>query len=54
MVKQTLGRVNPGFNHEYHGYKSFNGLLKDLEKRGHVVLTHDETRGNYRIRVSDS
>jgi uncharacterized protein (TIGR00288 family) len=54
MVKQTIGRVNPGFNHEYHGYKSFTGLLQDMAKRGHVDLERDETRGNYRIRLKDS
>ncbi len=54
MVKQTLGRVNPGFNHEYHGYDSFNQLLRDLEKRGLVDLVHDEQRGNYRVRLRES
>ncbi|MEQ9322397.1 MAG: NYN domain-containing protein [Polyangiaceae bacterium] len=53
MVKQTLGRVNPGFNHEYHGYKSFNELLRDIEKRGLLELWHDESRGNYRVRLQD-
>ena len=49
MVKQTLGRINPGFNHEYHGYRTFNDLLKDLEKRKLVELSLDRDRGNYRI-----
>lgn len=54
MIKQTLGRVNPGFNHEYHGYESFNQLLRDIEKRGLVDLVHDETRGNFRVRLLES
>ena len=53
MVKQTLGRVHPGFNHEYYGYESFRGLLQDLERRGHIELIRDEQRGNYRVRLSD-
>lgn len=54
MVKQTLGRVNPGFSHEYHGFKSFNALLKDLQERGHIELDMDKTRGNYMIRLRDN
>ncbi len=54
MVKQTLGRVNPGFSHEYHGYKSFNELLKDLQKRGYVELDMDRTRGNYMVHLKES
>src|SRR5690606_33769525 len=53
MVKQTLGRINPGFNHEYHGYRTFNGLLKDLEKRKLVELSLDRDRGNYRIILAE-
>lgn len=49
MIKQTLGRINPGFNHEYHGYRSFNALLEDLEKRNLVELHLDRDRGNYRV-----
>ncbi len=53
MVKQTLGRVNPGFNHEYHGYKSFHALLKDLHTRGMVEIDPDKQRGNYLIHIKD-
>jgi hypothetical protein len=54
MVKQTLGRLNPGFSHAYHGYKSFNGVLKDLETRGLVELDRDKQRGNFMIHLKDS
>jgi uncharacterized protein (TIGR00288 family) len=53
MVKQTVMRLNPGFNHEYHGYKSFDALLKDIEARGLVSIELDRERGNYRIRLSE-
>ncbi len=53
MIKQTLGRVNPGFNHQYHGYKSFSALLQDLEQQGHIRLELDGNRGNYRIQLQD-
>ncbi len=54
MIKQTLGRVNPGFNHSYHGYKSFNALLKDLEQSGHIRLDLDGNRGNFRIHMNEN
>jgi uncharacterized LabA/DUF88 family protein len=50
MVKQTVRRVNPGFNEEYYGYESFAALLEDLAKRGAVDLELDERRGNYLVR----
>jgi hypothetical protein len=53
MVKQTLSRINPGFNHEYHGYGSWAALLADLEKRGLVELDSDKTRGNVLIRLRE-
>jgi uncharacterized LabA/DUF88 family protein len=51
MVKQTVRRVHPGFNEQYHGYDSFAALLKDLAKQGLVDLDYDEDRGNYLVRV---
>ncbi len=53
MVKQTVHRLNPGFNHEYYGYKSFPALMKDLEKRELISLKHDADRGNYRLMLRD-
>ncbi len=53
MVKQTLGRVNPGFSFDYHGYKSFTALLKDLESRGLIELEVDSERGNHRVRPKE-
>jgi uncharacterized protein (TIGR00288 family) len=49
MVKQTLKRLKPGFSESFHGYRSFNELLKDAEKRGLVDLEHDEKSGGYII-----
>jgi uncharacterized protein (TIGR00288 family) len=53
MVKQTLGRVNPGFNFEHHGYKSFNSLIGELEKRGLVELDPDRQRGNIMLHIKE-
>jgi uncharacterized LabA/DUF88 family protein len=54
MVKQTLSRVNPAFNHAYHGFKSFDALLREMEKRGLIELEMDKTRGNYMVRLKES
>ena len=53
MVKQTLGRVNPGFSFDSHGYKSFTGMLKDLETRKLIELETDRERGNQRVRLME-
>ncbi len=53
MVKQTIRRVHPGFNETYSGYRNFGELLKDAERRGHVDLEYDESRGNYLVRLRE-
>jgi len=50
MIKQTIRRVYPGFNENYYGYGSFNGLLEDLEREGLVELDRNARPGNYAVR----
>ncbi len=50
-LKQAIGRVYPGFNESYYGYRSFSDLLVDLESKGLIELEYDESRGNYIVRV---
>jgi len=50
-LKQAIGRVYPGFNEGYYGYRSFSDLLVDLESKGLIELEYDESRGNYKVRV---
>lgn len=47
MIKQALKRRNPGFNERAHGFRSFNDLLLEAEKRGLLRLQHDEKSGGY-------
>ncbi len=54
MIKQTIGRVNPGFNLEAYGYKSFVELLRDLAARGLIELKEDTERGNQLVRLKDA
>jgi uncharacterized protein (TIGR00288 family) len=53
MIKQTLKRRHPGFNERAYGFRSFNDLLADAEKRGLLALEPDEKSGGYIVRPSD-
>ena len=47
MIKQAIKRRNPGFNERAHGFRSFNELLLEAEKRGLLKLEPDEKSGGY-------
>jgi uncharacterized protein (TIGR00288 family) len=49
MIKQALRRRNPGFNERAHGFRSFNDLLREAEKRGLLRLESDEKSGGYKV-----
>lgn len=49
MVKQTLKRRQPGFSESYYGFKSFNLLLEEAERRELLSLERDERSGGYVI-----
>jgi uncharacterized protein (TIGR00288 family) len=34
MIKQAIKRLHPGFNERAHGFRSFNDLLAEAQKRG--------------------
>jgi uncharacterized protein (TIGR00288 family) len=46
-IKQTLKRKRPEFSEAFHGYRSFNELLLDAERRGLLQLEKDEPSGGY-------
>ena len=52
LVKQTIKRVYPGFSESYYGYRTFADLLEDAEAAGVVKLDLDESRGNYKVKLS--
>ena len=52
MVKQALKRRKPGFNESYYGFRSFNALLEEAERRGALALERDEKSGGYIVRLS--
>jgi uncharacterized protein (TIGR00288 family) len=53
MIKQAIKRRHPGFNERFYGFKSFNDLLADGEKRGLLALRADEKSGGYTVRPVD-
>lgn len=53
MIKQAIKRRNPGFNERAHGFRSFNDLLLEAEKRGLLKLESDEKSGGYIVRAAD-
>jgi uncharacterized protein (TIGR00288 family) len=46
-VKQTIMRKRPNFSETFHGYRSFNELLEDAQRRGLLKLQKDEPSGGY-------
>jgi uncharacterized protein (TIGR00288 family) len=50
MVKQALKRRKPGFSESYYGFRSFNGLLEEAQRRGALELERDEKSGGYIVR----
>src|SRR6267378_1096948 len=53
MIKQAIKRRNPGFNERAYGFRSFNDLLLEAEKRGLLKLEADEKSGGYTVRMVD-
>jgi uncharacterized protein (TIGR00288 family) len=49
MIKQTIKRRNPGFNERAYGYRSFNDMLLEAQKRGLLELEADEKSGGYKV-----
>ena len=54
MVKQALKRRKPGFNESYYGFRSFNEMLEEAERRGSLKLERDEKSGNSRIQLASN
>jgi uncharacterized protein (TIGR00288 family) len=51
MIKQAIKRINPGFNERAYGFRSFNDLLLEAQKRGLVKLEPDQKSGGYTVRA---
>jgi hypothetical protein len=53
MIKQAIKRRNPGFNERAYGFRSFNDLLIEAQKRGLAKLAADEKSGGYTVRAPE-
>jgi uncharacterized protein (TIGR00288 family) len=53
MIKQAIKRRHPGFNERAYGFRSFNDLLAEAQKRGLLALQADEKSGGYTVRAAD-
>lgn len=47
MIKDTLKRKKPQFDESYHGYRTFQELLEDMERHNLIQLTTDPRSGTY-------
>ena len=53
LVKQAIKRQHPGFNERAHGFRAFNELLVEAQKRGLLKLEEDKQAGTYIVHASD-
>jgi hypothetical protein len=53
LIKQTIKRRNPGFNERAHGFRAFNELLLEAQKRCLLKLEDDKQAGTYIVRPVD-
>jgi uncharacterized protein (TIGR00288 family) len=51
LIKQTIKRRNPGFNERAHGFRAFNDVLLEAQKRGLLTLEEDKQAGSYIVRA---
>ncbi|MCE9615558.1 MAG: NYN domain-containing protein [Lentisphaerae bacterium] len=51
MIKQAIKRRHPGFNERAYGFRSFNELLLEAEKRNLLKLQPDKKSGGYTVQV---
>jgi uncharacterized protein (TIGR00288 family) len=54
MIKQAIKRRHPGFNERAYGFRSFNDLLAEAQKRGLLKMYPDEKSGGFTIRLLDA
>ena len=53
LIKQAIKRRNPGFNERAHGFRAFNDLLLEAQKRGLLKLEADKQAGTYIVRPAE-
>lgn len=51
LMKQAMKRQWPGFNERAHGFRAFNDLLLEAQKRSLLRLESDKQAGSYIVRA---
>ncbi len=51
MVKQAIKRRRPGFKESYHGFRSFNAILEEAEKQGHLKLIRGDNASQVAVEL---
>ena len=54
VVKEALKRRHPGFNENYHGFKTFGALLEEAHKRGLLEFGRDNNNAYAKRRTAGS
>ncbi len=49
MIKQAIKRRHPGFNERAYGFRSFNDMLLEMQKRNMLKLEPDRKSGGYTV-----
>jgi uncharacterized LabA/DUF88 family protein len=52
VLKEAIKRRNPGFSESYYGFRSFGGLLEEMQARGFLKMGRDEKSNSYVFRSS--
>jgi hypothetical protein len=52
VVKEALKRRHPGFNENYHGFKTFGALLEEAHKRGLLEFGRDNNNAYAKRRAA--
>jgi uncharacterized protein (TIGR00288 family) len=53
MIKQAIRRRNPGFSERAYGFRSFQEMLVEAEKRGILRVDRDERSGHFKVQPID-
>jgi len=54
VLKEAIKRRKPDFSESYYGFRSFGGLLEEMQARGFLKMGRDEKSNSYVFRSSGS
>jgi uncharacterized LabA/DUF88 family protein len=54
VLKEAIKRRKPDFSESYYGFRSFGGLLEEMQQRGFLEMGRDEKSNAYVFRSSSS